>query len=88
MPHHCNMCSTWQNFLSNKTARLDIAFSVSVVSIFLSNPRKKHWEVVKMILRYLSGTKNKCLCLGGGNVFIMGYTDSECWLSTYRNLAG
>ena len=57
--------------------RPDIAFAVGVVSRFLSNPGKKHWEAVKMILRYLCGTKNKCLCLGGGNVSIVGYTDSD-----------
>ena len=48
--------------------RPDIGFVVGVVSKFLSNPSKKHWEAVKMILRYLSGTRNECLCLGGGNV--------------------
>ena len=55
----------------------DIAFAVGGVSRFLSNPSKKHWEVVKMILRYLCGTKNKCLCLGGGNVSIIGYIDFD-----------
>ena len=57
--------------------RPDIAFVVGVVSKFLSNPGKKHWEAVKMILRYLCGTKNKCLCLDGGDVSIVGYTDSD-----------
>ena len=55
----------------------DIAFAVGVVRRFLSNPSKKHWEAVKLILRYLCGTKNKCLCLGGRNVYIIGYTDSN-----------
>mgnify|MGYP007007531220 CR=1 FL=1 len=27
-----------------------------------------------MILRYLSGTKDNCPCLGGNNVSILGYT--------------
>ena len=53
------------------TTRLDIAFVVGVVSRFLSNYGKKHWETVKMILRYLCGTKNKCLCLGGGNYYLL-----------------
>lgn len=29
----------------------DIAQAVGVVSRYLSNPRRKHWEVVKWILR-------------------------------------
>ena len=57
--------------------RPDIAFVEGVVSRSLSNLGKKHWEAVKMILRYLNGTKNKCLCLDGGNVSIIGYTDSD-----------
>jgi len=35
--------------------RPDIAH-VDTVSRFLSNPGKKHWRVVKWILRYLKGT--------------------------------
>ena len=36
--------------------RLDLAHVVSVVSKFLSNPRRMHWDVVKWIFRYLRGT--------------------------------
>ena len=31
-------------------------------------------ETIKMILIYLSGTKDKCLCLGGSYVLDIGYT--------------
>jgi len=34
----------------------DIAHAVGVVSRFLSNPEREHWEGVKWILRYLNGT--------------------------------
>ena len=57
--------------------RPDIAFAVGVVSRFMSNPGKKHWDALKLIMRYLSGTKDKCLCLGRGDVSIIGYTDSD-----------
>ena len=42
--------------------RPDIAHAVGVVSKFLENPRKEHWEAVKWILRYLRGTTRDCLC--------------------------
>lgn len=39
--------------------RLDIAFAVGVVSRYMLNPVKKHWDAVKSILRYLSGTTDR-----------------------------
>ena len=38
--------------------RLDLAQAVSVVSKFLSNLGRSHWDVVKWIFRYLRSTKN------------------------------
>ena len=58
-------------------ARRDIAFAVGAVSRFISNAGKKHWDAVKLILRYLSGSKDKCLCLGKGDASIIGYTNSD-----------
>ena len=57
--------------------RPDIAHAVGVVSRFLSNPGKKHWEAVKWILRYLKGTSKLCLCYGGGDPILEGYTDAD-----------
>src|SRR3954464_15405009 len=34
----------------------DLAFAVSSVSLFMSNPGKQHWEAMKWIFRYLRGT--------------------------------
>ncbi|CAM8937245.1 unnamed protein product [Rhodiola kirilowii] len=42
--------------------RPDIAHVVGVVSRFMGNPEKKHWEAVKWILRYLKGTIEHALC--------------------------
>jgi len=36
--------------------RSDLAYTVSTVSWFMSNPVKQHWEAVKCVLRYLRGT--------------------------------
>ena len=57
--------------------RPDIAHAVGVVSRFLSNPGKEHWEAVKWILRYLKGTSDLCLCFGGSKPVLEGFTDSD-----------
>jgi hypothetical protein len=59
------------------STRLDIAHVVEVVSRFMSNLSKPHWEAVKWILRYLKGTSDYALCFGGNNVHLQGFTDSD-----------
>nr|KYP53493.1 Retrovirus-related Pol polyprotein from transposon TNT 1-94 [Cajanus cajan] len=58
-------------------SRLDIAYVVGVVSRFLSNIRKRHWEAVKWILRYLRGTTKRCLFFGNGDLKLIGYSDAN-----------
>ena len=36
----------------------NIAFAMGVVSRYMSDPGKNHWEIVKGILRFLSGTRD------------------------------
>jgi hypothetical protein len=57
--------------------RPDIAHAVGVVSRYMKNPGKEHWEVVKWILRYLRGTATHALFFGGSNIFLQGYVDSD-----------
>jgi hypothetical protein len=57
--------------------RPDIAHAVGVVSRYMNNPGKEHWEVVKWILRYLRGTTTHALCFGGSDTFLQGYVDSD-----------
>ena len=38
---------------------------------------KKHWEAMKGILRYLSGTKDMCICFGKSNSGVLVYTNSD-----------
>ena len=57
--------------------RPDIAHVVGVVSRFLANPGKEHWQAVKWILRYLKGTSRVCLCFGSGKPVLNGYTDAD-----------
>ena len=58
--------------------RPDIAEAVSIVSRFMANPRKQHWNAIKWILWYLQGTKNKGLVYQRteGSI-ICGYVDSD-----------
>ena len=57
--------------------RPDIAFAVGVVSRYMANPRKKHWEAVKGIMRYLKGTKDFCICFGKQKASVIGFTDAD-----------
>jgi hypothetical protein len=57
--------------------RLDIAHAVGVVSRYMNNPGKEHWEAVKWILRYFRGTSTHALCFGGSNIVLQGYVDSN-----------
>ncbi|GJX75300.1 retrovirus-related pol polyprotein from transposon TNT 1-94 [Tanacetum coccineum] len=57
-----------------------IAYAVSVVSRYLANPGKNHWEAVKWILKYLWGTSNVGLMYGtdhGNHVDVTGFVDSD-----------
>ena len=57
--------------------RLDIAHAVGVVSRFLSNLGREHWNAVKWIMRYLCGTSSLSLCFGTRKPILCGYTDSD-----------
>ena len=55
----------------------DISHAIGVVSRFLENPDKAHWEVVKWIFRYLRGTSKVCLSFGGSEPSLEGYTNYD-----------
>ena len=55
----------------------DISHAVGVISRFLANPSKAHWEAVKWIFRYLRGTSKVCLSFGGSKPSLEGYIDSD-----------
>ncbi|PKI41932.1 hypothetical protein CRG98_037682 [Punica granatum] len=57
--------------------RPDIAYAVGVVSKYMSNPGKQHWEAVKWIFRYLRGTTERALCFEGKNMVLNGYVDVD-----------
>jgi hypothetical protein len=57
-------------------SRPDIAHVVGVVSRYMENIGKEHWEAVKWILMYLRGTATHALCFGDSNIVLQGYVDS------------
>jgi hypothetical protein len=57
--------------------RPDISFVVGVLSQYLENPGRVHWEAVKRVFRYLQGTKDWRLTYGGEARGIMGFTDAD-----------
>jgi hypothetical protein len=60
------------------TTRPDISFPVQQLSQYSSNPGQEHWEAAKRVIRYLKGTRNHCLVLGGtGPLLLTGYTDAD-----------
>ena len=57
--------------------RPDIAFAVSHFTQFMENPGRIHWEGVKRIFRYLSGTRDWRLVYGLGDKGLEGFTDAD-----------
>uniref|UniRef100_A0A3Q7J6E1 Reverse transcriptase Ty1/copia-type domain-containing protein n=1 Tax=Solanum lycopersicum TaxID=4081 RepID=A0A3Q7J6E1_SOLLC len=57
--------------------RPDIAHVVGVVSRYMANPGKDHWEAVKWLLRYLRGTSSTSLCFGKVKVTLQGFVDVD-----------
>ncbi|GJW05230.1 retrotransposon protein, putative, ty1-copia subclass [Tanacetum coccineum] len=60
--------------------RPDITYAVSIVSRYLANPGKNHWEAVKWILKYLKGTADVGLVYGrdqGKHVDVDGFVDAD-----------
>jgi hypothetical protein len=56
--------------------RPDIAHAMGFVNMYMNNPGKKNWEVVKWILKYLRGISTHALCFVGSNITLQGYVVS------------
>ncbi|CAM8977595.1 unnamed protein product [Rhodiola kirilowii] len=59
--------------------RPDLGFAISVLSRYMANPGPKHWQAMKYLLRYISGTKNLGLIYGehASKTNLTGYVDSD-----------
>lgn len=60
--------------------RLDIAKATQEVAQFSDNPGRKHWQALKRIYRYLSGTRSYGLTYnasGNNKLTLTGWTDAD-----------
>ena len=57
--------------------RPDISHAVGVVSKYMENLGKEHWNVVKWVLRYLRGTSDYCITFNNNSHSICGFVDSD-----------
>ena len=57
--------------------RPDISHVVGVVSEYMENPRKEHWNAVKWVLRYLRGTSDYCITFNSNRDSVCGFVDSD-----------
>ena len=62
--------------------RLEISQVVGVLSQFMANPGRVHWDAVKRVFRYLRGTSDYSICYHGNSsrslhlVCIYAFVDS------------
>eukprot|EP00253_Pinus_taeda_P020834 PITA_20834 len=59
------------------STRPEISHAVGVVSRFMANPGKEHWQAVKLVLRYLRGTSDDCIVFNGSEGSVCGYVDAD-----------
>ncbi|KAM1386266.1 hypothetical protein ACFX1X_032946 [Malus domestica] len=58
--------------------RPDLAYSISVLGRYQSNPGEQHWVAAKKVMRYLQRTKSHMLVYGKSeNLKVVGYSDSD-----------
>ena len=72
----------YENAVGNLTyvmvsTRPVISHAVGVVSRFMENPGKEHWQAVKWVLRYLRGASDHCIIFNGSEGLVCGYVDSD-----------
>jgi transposase InsO family protein len=57
--------------------RPDLAFAMSVVSQHMAKCGPKHWAAVKRVMRYLQGSLDAKLVLGGKSLALVGFCDAD-----------
>lgn len=75
--------------------RSDLAFTVSIISRFMSNPDRVHLEALKWTLRYIKGSSDIGLVFKSSKEEadkLIGYVDAyfagSLWLATFSDCVG
>jgi hypothetical protein len=63
-------------YLASAT-RPDIAYAVSKLKWFVSNPGSEHWRALEQVMRYLVGTMNYGIHYSGDRKVLEGYSDAN-----------
>jgi hypothetical protein len=58
-------------------SRPDLAYAVGTLAMFCASPSEVHWNAFKRLCRYIQGTKDYALVLGGGDPELVGFTDAS-----------
>ena len=57
--------------------RPNISLAVGVVSKYMENIGKEHWNVVKWVFRYLRGTSDYCITFNNNNDYVCDFIDLD-----------
>jgi len=60
--------------------RIDIAYTISKLSRYTSNPSNDHWTALLRVLNYVSHTKKYTLRYGQYSPVLEGYSDAN-WIA-------
>ena len=85
MPFTTRICtSNWQPYVCHELYRPDIAYTVSKLSRYTSNPGPDHWKAIVRVLRYLKYTQNYGLHYSNYPAVLVGYCDAN-WISDTKD---
>nr|GEX25271.1 zinc finger, CCHC-type [Tanacetum cinerariifolium] len=62
------------------STRHDIAYAISRLRRFTSNPSRQHWQAITRVFKYLKGTMNYGLSYVGYPLVLEGYSDAS-WIN-------
>lgn len=65
--------------------RPDISYAMLTLSRYMQEPRTTHWHATLRVFKYLKGTRDYSLTLGGRNTHVTGYSDADWAQQMHRH---